>query len=79
VASGPTTAPSRGLTNKEPRKSELDIIVRIEVWDRFDFTDSSNSDRWQKHPLNPANNVNYTYEESGFARAGKDLYCQDST
>ncbi len=48
--------------------SELDIIVQIEVWDRFDFTDSGNSDRWQKHPFNPANNVNYTYAESGFAQ-----------
>ncbi|MHB8866808.1 MAG: hypothetical protein ACYC6N_30975 [Pirellulaceae bacterium] len=46
---------------------ELDIIVQIEVWDRFDFTDSGNSNRWQKHPYNPANNINYTYEESGFA------------
>lgn len=41
------------------------IFVQIEVWDRFDYTDSG-ADRWQIHPYNPKNNVNYTYEESGF-------------
>lgn len=44
-----------------------EIIVQIEIWDRFDYTDSRGSDRWKKHPYNPSNNVNYTYEESGFA------------
>ncbi|MCA9118799.1 MAG: hypothetical protein KDB11_01375 [Planctomycetales bacterium] len=44
-----------------------DIIVQIEIWDRFDYTDSGGSDRWQIHPYNPRNNVNYTYDESGFA------------
>ncbi|MBM4091089.1 MAG: hypothetical protein FJ276_16960 [Planctomycetes bacterium] len=47
--------------------NQLDIIVQIEVWDRFDYTDSGGSDRWQKHPYNPANNINYTFEQSGFA------------
>jgi len=47
---------------------ERQIFVQIEVWDRFDYTDSSGCDRWQRHPYNPKNNVNYTYEESGFAR-----------
>lgn len=42
------------------------IIVQIEVWDRFDYTDSGGSDRWQIHPYNPKNNVNYSFEESGF-------------
>jgi hypothetical protein len=45
---------------------ELDIIVQIEVWDRFDFSDSGGNERWKKHPFNPANNVNYSYEQSGF-------------
>jgi len=44
------------------------IFVQIEIWDRFDFTDAGGSDRWQSHPYNPKNNVNYTYEESGFAK-----------
>jgi hypothetical protein len=44
------------------------IIVQIEVWDRFDYSDTDGADRWQKHPYNPGNNTNYTYEESGFAR-----------
>lgn len=48
------------------------IIVQIEVWDRFDFTDSGGSDRWQLHPYNPKNNVNYSYEESGFAERYPD-------
>jgi hypothetical protein len=42
---------------------ERDIIVQIEVWDRFDYSQAN----WKPHPYNPANNVNYTYEQSGFA------------
>lgn len=42
---------------------EREIIVQIEVWDRFDHSLA----RWKLHPYNPANNVNYTYAESGFA------------
>lgn len=48
------------------------IFVQIEIWDRFDFTDNRDSNRWQKHPYNPANNVNYTYEDSGFAKRYPD-------
>jgi hypothetical protein len=47
---------------------ERGIIVQIEVWDRFDYTDTRGSNRWQLHPYNPKNNVNYGYEESGFDR-----------
>lgn len=39
------------------------IFVQIEIWDRFDYS----REHWQPNPYNPANNVNYTYEESGFA------------
>jgi hypothetical protein len=39
------------------------IVVQIEVWDRFDYS----RDNWLPHPYNPANNVNYTFEQSGFA------------
>lgn len=46
--------------------AERKIFVQIEVWDRFDYSDNG-SDRWQIHPYNPANNINYTFEESGFA------------
>lgn len=42
---------------------ERDIVVQIEVWDRFDLV----QERWRPHPYNPANNVNYTFETSGFA------------
>ncbi len=46
---------------------ERAIIVQIEVWDRFDFSDSGGNDRWLLHPYNPKNNVNYTFKESGFS------------
>ena len=54
------------LMLKETSKRE--IFVQIEIWDRFDYTDNRDSDpkRWQNHPYNPQNNINYTYEESGF-------------
>jgi len=42
---------------------ERNIIVQIEVWDRFDYS----RDNWELHPYNPKNNINYSYEESGFA------------
>lgn len=42
--------------------SERDIVVQIEIWDRFDYS----RDNWPPHPYNPANNINYTYEESRF-------------
>ncbi len=42
---------------------ERAIIVQIEVWDRFDHSTA----HWEPHPYNPKNNVNYTYEQSGFA------------
>jgi hypothetical protein len=43
--------------------AERDIIVQIEVWDRFDHS----REHWSRHPYNPKNNVNYTYSDSGFA------------
>ncbi len=48
------------------------IFVQIEVWDRFDYVDNGGNERWQIHPYNPKNNVNYSYEESGFARRYPD-------
>ncbi len=45
--------------------AERDIIVQIEVWDRFDYSDHRNSGNWSKHPYNPKNNVNYTEAQSG--------------
>lgn len=43
--------------------AERAIIVQIEVWDRFDFS----QDHWQNSPWNPANNVNYSSDEVGLA------------
>jgi len=52
-----------------------DIIVQIEVWDRFDYTDRKGTwgERpWQISPYRPANNINYTSEESGLAETYPD-------
>lgn len=40
---------------------ERDIIVQIEIWDRFDHS----RDPWLSDPYNPSNNINYTYAETG--------------
>jgi len=48
------------------------VIVQIEVWDRFDLSDAKGMNNWQRHPLNPANNITYTFEETGFAAAYPD-------
>ena len=40
---------------------ERDVIVQIEVWDRFDYS----QEQWEAHPYRPVNNVNYTTESSG--------------
>ena len=46
---------------------QRDIIIQIEVWDRFDYTDARGANHWQASPYRPANNVNYTSAESGLA------------
>lgn len=40
------------------------IIVQIELWDRFDLIDGSWGS-WPGSPWNPKNNINYTADESG--------------
>jgi hypothetical protein len=47
---------------EETHKRE--IIVQIEVWDRFDYS----RENWGGHPYNPVNNINYSYEASGFEK-----------
>ncbi len=44
---------------------ERNIIIQIEVWDRFDYS----QEQWQRSAWRPANNVNYSGSESGFANA----------
>ncbi|MCC5939174.1 MAG: hypothetical protein JJU34_17980 [Lunatimonas sp.] len=45
---------------------ERDIIVQIEVWDRFDFSRSMGIDgAWDVNPFNPVNTITYTLEETG--------------
>ncbi len=51
-----------------------DIIVQIEIWDRFDYTTQSGATQshqtsWNYSPWNPNNNVTYTASQSGFASA----------
>ncbi|MFH1266780.1 MAG: hypothetical protein ABIK89_13715, partial [Planctomycetota bacterium] len=46
---------------------ERDVIIQIEVWDRFDYTDAREMNHWQRSPYRPANNVNYPEEETGLA------------
>jgi hypothetical protein len=43
--------------------AERDIIVQIEIWDRFDYSRNN----WPGHPYNPGNNINYTSKQSGLA------------
>ena len=54
--------------------AEREIFVQIEVWDRFDYS----TEYWEISPWNPGNNVNYTYEQTGFdteypKHSGQDL------
>jgi len=42
--------------------SERDIIIQIEVWDRFDYSQQF----WEISSWNPRLNTNYSYEETGF-------------
>jgi hypothetical protein len=44
------------------------IIVQIEVWDRFDLIDGSWGS-WPASPWNPKNNINYTTASSGLAES----------
>ncbi len=49
---------------------ERNIIVQIEVFDPHDFfRDAVARGGWSRHPFNPANNLNYTFEESGLPAA----------
>jgi len=38
---------------------ERDIIVQVEIWDRFDHS----QDFWIDDPYHPKNNINYTYDQ----------------
>ena len=51
---------------------QRDIIVQIEVWDRFDYGDIRIPQNWIPNPWNPVNNINYTLEETGLAASYPD-------
>ncbi|MCA9229727.1 MAG: hypothetical protein KDA57_03690 [Planctomycetales bacterium] len=46
---------------------ERDIVVQIEVWDRFDYSDLKR-ENWLQHPFNPQNNIQYNHKESGLRK-----------
>jgi hypothetical protein len=50
-----------------------DMVVQIELWDRFDWIDSGWVS-WQGNPWNPSNNVNYTSESSGLGPSYRKFY-----
>jgi len=43
-----------------------DMIVEVTIWERHDFYRTRDQAGWVRQPHNPANNINYTAEESGF-------------
>ena len=45
--------------------ADRDIIVQVELWDRFDYSDHRGVARWGRHPYNPESNINYTAEQVG--------------
>ena len=44
---------------------ERDIIIQIEVWDRFDFS----REHWKISPWRPQNNITYSGQQTGLAAA----------
>ena len=48
--------------------AKRDIIVQIEVWDRFDYS----TNNWPGNPYNPKNNVNYSGRDSTLAAVYPD-------
>lgn len=57
--------------------AERDIIIQIEVWDRFDYTDAREMNYWKISPWRPQNNVNYSYQQTGFQETYKDHPSRD--
>jgi hypothetical protein len=53
-----------------------DIIVQIELWATYDYDGREPHDGaaiWAKHPFNPANNVNYTEQDTTLLAKGGDF------
>lgn len=48
--------------------AQRDIIVQIEIWDRWDYGQvwggAYSAEAWSAHPFNPRHNINYTAEET---------------
>ena len=54
--------------------AERDIIVQIEIWDRWDYGPDTYGVAWSGHPFNPDNNINYTREQTGLPEEGTHDY-----
>ncbi len=52
------------FTNFLEETKKRDIIVQLEIWDRFDYS----KEYWLPNPYNPINNINYGYSESSFEK-----------
>ncbi len=53
------------------RTAERDIIVQIEIWDRWDYSGDREPHYraygWSAQPFNPKNNINYTAQQTGLS------------
>lgn len=51
--------------------AQRDIIVQIEIWDRWDYSGDREPHYraygWSAHPFNPKNNINYTSQQTGLS------------
>jgi len=47
---------------------QREIIIQIEVWDRFDYS----QEQWRNSPWRPGNNVNYTNQQTSLAEKYPD-------
>ncbi|CAN5267265.1 hypothetical protein BH23VER1_BH23VER1_25560 [soil metagenome] len=47
------------------RTAERDIVVQIELWDKWDMLE----DKWAPNPWNPSNNITYTHDNTSLEEA----------
>ena len=63
------------------KANDLDVIVQLEIWDRFDVQDGHGhqhwNDVWQNHPFRPALNNDYDEATSGLSDRYTSVYHPD--
>jgi len=67
------------ITNLLDETQQRDIIVSLEIWDAFAFTDRLSSNPWSCSPWNPKNNINYTESGTGIPEAWEEHPSQTSS